>query len=115
MALLQGFQKRYLRSLAHARKPVVFVGQKGLTPTLAGALEEALDHHELVKVKFVDFKEKEKKTAMAETIAARMNCEVVGMIGHMVTFYRQQRDPEKRRITVPRRASDMKAAGDRGQ
>ncbi len=111
MTTLQGFQKRFLRSLAHGRKPVVFVGQKGLTPTLADALDDALDRHELVKVKFVDFKEKQKKNALADAIAARMACEMVGMIGHMVIFYRRQADPEKRLITLPRRAAEENSGG----
>jgi len=29
--------------------------------------------------------------------------ELVGMIGHIAIFYRQQRDPEKRKIDVPKR------------
>ena len=46
-----------------ALKPLVFVGQKGFTQSLVDAMDDALDYHELVKVKFVEFKEKEKKLA----------------------------------------------------
>jgi RNA-binding protein len=101
---LKGFQKRFLRGLAHGIKPVVFVGQKGLTPSLVSAIGEALDHHELIKVKFVDFKEKEKKSAMIEQIEKATPCETVGRVGHIATFFRQQSDPEKRKIILPRTA-----------
>ncbi|BBO74518.1 RNA-binding protein [Desulfosarcina widdelii] len=104
MEKIKGFQRRFLRGLAHSLKPVVFVGQKGFSPTLVKAMDEALDRHELVKVKFVEFKEKEKKTAMIQKLEKAVNCDMVGLIGHTATFYRQQSDPEKRKIVLPARA-----------
>ena len=104
MEKIKGFQKRFLRGLAHALKPVVFVGQKGFSPTLVKAMDEALDRHELVKVKFVEFKEKEKKTALIQQLEKAVDCDMVGLVGHTATFYRQQRDPEKRKIVLPSRA-----------
>jgi RNA-binding protein len=104
MESLKGFQKRFLRGLAHSLKPVVFVGQKGFTPSLVDAVDDALDHHELVKVKFVEFKEKEKKLSLAERIEKTVPCEMVGLVGHIATFYRQQSDPEKRKINLPKAA-----------
>jgi RNA-binding protein len=44
-------QKKHLRGLAHAREPVVLVGQGGLSPAITGELETALGAHELVKVR----------------------------------------------------------------
>jgi len=105
MEKIKGFQKRFLRGLAHSLKPVVFVGQKGFSPTLAKAMDEALDRHELVKVKFVEFKEKEKKTALIQQLETAADCELVALIGHMATFYRQQADPEKRKVVLPSRAA----------
>ncbi len=101
MNRLKGYQRRFLRGVAHALKPSVFVGQKGLTQSLADAMEDALDHHELVKVKFVDFKEKQSKLAMIEKIKQAVPCEMVGMVGHIATFFRQQNDPQKRKINLP--------------
>ncbi len=49
MEKLKGFQKKYLKGLAHSKKPLVFVGQKGVTPTLIKAVDEALGTHELIK------------------------------------------------------------------
>lgn len=100
---LKGFQKKYLRGLAHSRKPLILIGQKGLTPALIKATDEALDTHELIKVKFNEFKEKEQKEAVVNIIEKEISAELVGMIGHMAIFYRCQKDPEKRRITIPKR------------
>ena len=103
MKRLEGFQKRYLRGLAHGMKPVVLVGQKGLTHSLAVSIEEALDAHELIKVRFLDLKEKAGKKALGEAIEERSGSEMVGMTGHTAIFFRQQADPEKRRIRLPER------------
>ncbi|MCP4688379.1 MAG: YhbY family RNA-binding protein [Desulfobacterales bacterium] len=103
MNKLKGFQKKYLRGLAHGLKPVVFIGKSGVTDTVVDSVDAALLRHELIKVKYVDFKEKEIKKSMAETIEARTNCEIAGMIGHMAILYRRCADPEKRKITLPSR------------
>ena len=100
---LKGFQKTYLRGLAHKTKPVVFIGQKGLTESLNGSIDDALTAHELIKVKYIDFKEKEKKTEIAGIIEKTHGCEMAGMIGHTAIFYRQHPDAEKRKIAVPSR------------
>ena len=100
---LKGYQKKYLKGLVHGMKPVVFVGQKGLSATVIQAVDESLEKHELVKVKFSDFKEKSQKKEMAGVIEKQTASELVGMIGHIGTFYRQQKNPEKRKIQVPKR------------
>ena len=55
MKKLTSIQAKFLRGLAHALKPVVFVGQKGLTTSLIASTDEAFQRHELIKVKFIDF------------------------------------------------------------
>jgi RNA-binding protein len=100
---LEGFQRKYLRGLAHKMKPVVFVGQKGLTETLNGSINDALTAHELIKLKFIDFKDKEDKKEIIDTIEKTHGCEMVGMIGHTAILYRRHPDEEKRKVTVPSR------------
>lgn len=107
MKKLEGFQRKFLRGLAHTMKPVVFIGQKGLTPQVAISAKDAIESHELIKVKFNDFKEKEQKLEISSQIEKETGAENVGMIGHTVTFYRQKKDPEKRRITLPRRSESV--------
>jgi RNA-binding protein len=48
---LEGFQRRYLRGLANPIKALVHVGEGGISDAVVGALDDALDHHELVKVR----------------------------------------------------------------
>jgi RNA-binding protein len=98
---LKGSLKKYLRGIAHGQKPVVFVGQKNLTANVIKAIHESLAYHELIKVKCIDFKEKEQKKQIAEEIEKLADCELVGMIGHILIFFRQHPDPEKRKIILP--------------
>ena len=101
MGMVNSFQAKYLRGLAHKLKPVVFIGQKGLTPTVIQSTEEALNRHELIKIKFLEFKEKQQKKEIAAAIEEQTGCRMVGLIGHIATFYRQHSDPEKRKIKLP--------------
>jgi RNA-binding protein len=101
MIHLTGAQKKFLRGLAHSKKPVVLIGQKQLTPKVFKEIELALDFHELIKVKCIDQKEKSDKKEIAEAILKKTGCELVGMIGHMLILFRQQSNPEKRKIRLP--------------
>jgi RNA-binding protein len=100
---LKGYQKKYLKGLVHGMKPLVFVGQKGLSHTVTKAVDDSLEKHELIKVKFIDFKEKNQKEEISGAIEKQTASELVGMIGHIAIFYRQQQDPEKRKIHFPKR------------
>lgn len=101
MGGLEGFQRKFLRGLAHKLKPVAFVGQKGVTEAVIRAVDEALGTHELIKMKFVERRDKDAKREIAEEVSARTDSEMVGMIGHTVILYRPGADPDRRRIIVP--------------
>jgi RNA-binding protein len=105
MTALKGYQKKYLRGLAHGLKPVVQIGREGVTEGVIRAVDEGLFRHELIKIKFNELKEKDQKEAITGEIAARTGSEPVGMIGHTALLYRRQADPEKRKIAVPARES----------
>ena len=102
MKELTSTQAKYLRGIAHGLKPVVFVGQKGVTDALISSAEEAFDRHELIKIKFIDFKEKKQKTDIARTLESRTGSYLAGIIGHIAILYRQHPDPEKRKIVLPK-------------
>lgn len=107
---LNGKQRKYLRGLAHGLEPRVHLGKHGLTDALLRNLDEVLEHHELVKLKFLDFKD-EKKELVAE-MERRLDCESAGTIGHHVILFRRARQPEHREIQLP---GEGKKPGKRGQ
>lgn len=98
MEKLKGSQRRRLRALAHSLKPVVMIGRNGLNEKLTAAISAALNDHELIKVKFLEFKEEKKD--LAEEIAGVTRSELVGIIGNIAMLYRQQPDPQKRKIKI---------------
>ena len=101
MDKLAGYQRRHLRGLAHGLKPAVIVGGSGLSGPVLQAIDQALANHELIKIRFGDFHETKK--SLAAEIGAKLQCEVVGMVGHVAICYRPHPDAEKRRIEVPKR------------
>jgi RNA-binding protein len=100
MEQLKGSQRKYLRAQAHHIKPIVIIGVKGVTPQLLGSVDVALNDHELIKVKFAEFKESKKE--ISEEIAKATKSEKVGLIGNIAILYRQQPDPEKRKFKIPK-------------
>jgi len=103
MRKLEGFERKYLRGLAHALKPVVLIGQKGLTQEVLESANAALETHELIKVKFQEAKEKGEKAELSKLLEQKTGSEVVGAIGHTIMVYKQQDDPEKRKIRLPKK------------
>lgn len=101
MEELKGSQKKYLRGLAHSLNPSALVGHKGITPSLIEEINIALDASELIKVKFVDFKEKDQKNELSQQIAEQTQSRIAGMIGHVVILFRQNKDEQKRQIKLP--------------
>ena len=101
MNTINSTQAKYLRGMAHGLKPVVFIGQKGLTDALVRSTEKAFDDHELIKIKFIDYKEKTQKTQIAKALEARTGSHLAGMVGHIGILYRQHNDPAKRKIVLP--------------
>ena len=96
---LKGSQRKYLRSQAHHLKHLVIIGRNGLTEQVMGSVDRALYDHELIKIKFGDFKEG--KTEIAAAIAQGTDSENVGIIGNIAIFYRPHPEEEKRRIKIP--------------
>ncbi len=93
---LNGSQRKYLRGEAHHLKPLVMIGAKGVTPQLIGSVDLALSDHELIKVKFIEFKESKKE--ISAQIAQATKSELVGLIGNIAILYRPNPDPEKRKF-----------------
>jgi RNA-binding protein len=101
MKTLKGFEKKYLRGLAHDLKPLVLIGKEGITDGIVRAIDEGLSQHELIKIKFNDFKEKDQKETLTGELVVKTGSAQIGMIGHTAILFRPQLDPEKRRIQLP--------------
>jgi RNA-binding protein len=97
MALTQA-QKRHLRGLGHSRKPVVWIGQHGVTDGVRRELETALGAHELIKVS-VRVGDRDKRDALIDELASALKAELVQRIGNIVALYRAH--PKEPRLILP--------------
>ncbi len=95
---MEGYQRRHLRGLAHDLKPVVLVGQQGISEGVVQAVDEALEQHELIKVRL---HEPEDKKSMAQDLALRSGAELCGLVGHTAILYREREDEPT--IVLPQR------------
>jgi len=86
MSLLSNPQIRELKARAQRMKPALKVGHDGLTPAFIAALDEMLRHHELVKVKFADFKEQKKE--LAPQLAEKTGSELIMRVGNVAVLFR---------------------------
>jgi len=99
MSKLNGKQRNYLRKLSHVLNPIVSIGGNGLTDAIVSATVEALDSHELIKVKFQDFKAE--KNAMAAELSKKTSSRLITVIGNIAVLYRRHSEEEKRKIIIP--------------
>jgi len=99
MGELNGGQRKYLRGVAHGYKPLVHIGKEGLTDNVLRTIDEAITAHELIKVKLTA--ERDEREQLIPIIEDRLGCQCVGAIGRIAILYRENPDPEKRRITFP--------------
>ncbi len=92
-------QKKHLRGLGHKLKPLVMVGEAGLTEAVYAEFESTLEHHELIKVR-VRVGDRDARDATIQTLCERSGAELVQRIGNVALLYRQ--NPQKQRIRLPK-------------
>ncbi len=92
-------QKQYLKGMAHSLKPVVLLGQQGLTEGVLAEIDAALAHHELIKVK-VAGEDRETKLLIAQAIVRETRAAQVQMMGNTLTLFRQA---EESKFNLPRK------------
>ncbi|MBK1701876.1 ribosome assembly RNA-binding protein YhbY [Thiococcus pfennigii] len=86
-------QRRWLKRQVHHLKPVVIVGQHGLSDAVLNEIGLALEHHELIKVK-IAAGDRDERDALAAEIAERTAGALIDRIGHTAAFFRA--NPKKR-------------------
>ncbi len=80
-------QLRFLRGKAHALKPLILIGQAGLSDAVCTETERVLADHELIKVK-VRGAERAARAELLQELARLTHSELVQRIGHVATLYR---------------------------
>lgn len=97
--VLTNAQNRFLRGQAHDLKAMLQVGGKGITDALAAEVDNALEHHELIKIKMAG-EDRDQRDAMIVDLTHRTSAALIQRIGHTAVLYRPSKD--KRHIVLPR-------------
>ncbi len=94
-------QKKYLRGLGHGLKPLVMVGEAGVSESLLAEFDTTLAHHELIKVS-VRVGDRRVRGEVIEELCATGSAQLVQRVGNMALLYRE--NPEsKKKIVIPNR------------
>lgn len=96
---LKESQKKYLRGLGHKLKPVITVGDNGLSEPLLAEYESTLAHHELIKVK-VRVGDRGARDEIIRELCSGSAAQLVQRIGNVALVYRE--NPDEQKIRVPK-------------
>jgi len=88
MEPLSNAEIRSLKAQAQRMKATFKVGKDGLSQQFINALTEAFQHHELLKVKFDEFKTEKKE--LTPKLAEKTNSHLVTRVGNVVVLYRKK-------------------------
>jgi RNA-binding protein len=93
--------KKFLRGLGHQLKPLIMVGDAGLTESLLAEFESTLDHHELIKVR-VRVGDRKARDEIIEKLCSESAATLIQRIGNVALLYKANltKKPEKR-IKLP--------------
>jgi len=98
MQKLTPVERSALRAEAHGLKPIVMIGEAGLTANVLKEIALGLDSHGLIKVRvFGD--DREARAAMYDTICEQLDASPVQHIGKLLVLYRPKIEAEKARST----------------
>lgn len=86
MVSLTNAQIREFKARGQLMKPTLKVGKEGLTPQFIAALDDALKHNELLKVKFAELKDQKKE--LAPQLAEKTGSQLIMRVGNVVLLYR---------------------------
>ena len=93
MVSLTNAQIRAFKAQAQRLKTTLKIGKGGISAQFLAALDDALKHHELVKVKFDDFKDRKKE--LSPQLAEKSGSRLVARVGNVVVLYRPRAKPEQ--------------------
>lgn len=98
-------QKKQFKKIAHHLKPVILLGENGVTEGVLAELERALEDHELIKIKIAGV-EREYKQELVDSLCETSRAELVTMIGHTAVLFRPARKPNPKLSNLLRYSLD---------
>lgn len=94
-------QKKFLRGLGHSLKPVIIVGDSGLSESLLAEYESTLNHHELVKIR-VRVGDRAARDEIIRKLCSESSARLIQRIGNVALLYRPNLNKKiEKRIRLP--------------
>lgn len=84
---LTAAQRSDLRAKAHHLKPVIMIGESGLTPAVLAETERALATHGLIKLRVLG-DDRDQRLQILADVCAELGCAKVQIIGKLLVVYR---------------------------
>lgn len=91
-------QLKKLKALSHHLKPSLNIGKDGLSEGVIQSINEILETHELIKIKF--HKNKDSKLSISDEIVQSTNSIKVSIIGNTLIIYKKSSNPKYRHIKI---------------
>ena len=79
---------RKLKAAAQRLKPILKIGKNGVTPQFLQSLEAAFASHELIKIRFEEFKDEKK--ILARELATKTGSHLITVLGNVAVLYRKR-------------------------
>ena len=98
MNSLSQAELRELKGRAQRLDPILKMGKQGLSPTFIKSVDEALATRELIKVKFVEFKEERKR--LGTELAEKTGSTLVTVVGHVAVLFRKKSEAPTEEIAA---------------
>ena len=92
MMELTSKQRKELEKVAHDLQPVVIVGGAGVTDDVMDMVDRSLAAHELIKVKFNEYKDE--KQELTQQICERTDATLVRIIGNIAILFREKEEKD---------------------
>ena len=92
--------RRKYRSIAHHLKPVVLLGEAGLSDGVIAETERALTDHELIKIRISS--DRDERAAQQQQLEQRCRAEVVQSIGRTLVLFRKNPKPNPKLSNLSR-------------
>ena len=80
-------ERKELKKKAYGLKPLIMIGQNGLTDAVINEIDVALNAHQLIKVR-AKGSDKDERMEQCLKIKERLNAEIIHRIGFVTVFYR---------------------------
>jgi RNA-binding protein len=87
MLSLSVSQRLELKGRAHALKPIVIIGNAGLTPAVLDEIERSLKSHDLLKIRIMS-DDRDARESMLQEICETLKAGPVQHIGKILVVYR---------------------------